>query len=291
MIRALPAGSSNGCRPAGNRCCAHGGNAIPLLLDKILTLFALPLGMALCLGILALTAMALRRRRMAAGLLAFALAWLWIWSTPLAARAIAGALMNQHPPQRVEDLPEADAIVVLGGGIEPVSGDTIYPDMNSAADRLWHAARLHKAGKAPLIIASAGIVWQEDAWGRRNKQTGAEAMRILLAALGVPESDILQEGNSRSTHENAQFTGELAASLEIESVLLVTSAWHMPRALAAFERTPLQAIPAPCDHAQWRGRPMPAILMALPGSDALSLSGAALREHLGLLIYRLRGWA
>lgn len=241
---------------------------------------------------LSLVALALlHRRRLAAGLLIFALAWLWIWSTPFAARGIASLLTRQHPPQLAEALPEADAIVLLGGGIQPASADLLYPDMNNAADRVWHAARLHQAGKAPLIIASAGIVWKADAWGRPNRQTGAEAMRMLLMALGVPDEAILKEEASRSTYENAQKTAQLAASQGIERVLLVTSAWHMPRSLAAFERTPLQVIPAACDYAQWRWPPNPSILMLLPNAGALSLSSAALREYMGLLIYRLRGWA
>ena len=257
---------------------------MPLILDKILGLLAMPLGSAAALGALACVAFALGRTRTAAGLLAFMLVWLWTWSTPLVGQAVIGTLSNRYPPQRAEAYPPADAIVVLGGGIRPISGDLVYPDLGPAADRVLHAARLYQAGKAPLIILSAGNVW-----GDPDLQSEAEATRMLLGALGVPRDAVAVEGSSRNTRQNAILTAELAGGRGIRRILLVTSAWHMPRALATFRRTELDIVPAATDHA--RPGAMPWILRILPQTSALALSTCALKEYLGLLVYRLREWA
>ena len=139
--------------------------------------------------------------------------------------------------QSVESLPAADAVVVLGGGMSKVDGME-YPDMNDAADRVWHAARVWKAGKAPLVVVS-GL-------------NDLSAAVPLLLDLGVPREAIAVDDKSRNTYENSRFVealiGERMAGKAGEpSVLLVTSAWHMTRALGNFSKTSLVAVPAPCD--------------------------------------------
>ena len=260
---------------------------MPLLLDKILGLLFLPLGIAILVAAAALAALALHRRGLGTWLLALALAWLWIWSTPFMVYMFAEQSRALYRPQHIEELPFADAIVLLGGGVDPVSDGMIYPNMNGAADRVWHAARLYKAGKAPFIIASAGNIWDRD--HEPDRQSPAEAMRILLNEFGVPDASIIKEANSRSTRQNALFTSEMASGLEIKKVLLVTSYWHMERSLAAFERTGLEVIPAPCDHARWAGA-VPTIFWALPNARALMSNSRKFWELLGYLAYRLRGW-
>lgn len=264
---------------------------MPLLLDKILSLFLLPLGIAILFALAALAALTLRRRGWGIGLLGFALAWLWIWSTPLAAHAIASLLKAPYPPQHIEELPAADAIVLLGGGVKPISGGMIYPDMNAAADRVWHAARLYKAGKAPLVIVSAGNIWRESKKGERKRQSPAAATRLLLKEFGVPDASIIEEEKSRSTRQNALLTSAMADKLGMEKVLLVTSYWHMDRALAAFENAGLEIVPAAADHSMWGEEPQPTILWALPNAISLRNSSINFREFLGHLAYRLRGWA
>ncbi len=254
------------------------------LLGKILPPLVLPLGLALGAGLLALASLARGRSRTAAGLLAFSLVWLWGWSTPLVSSTFSRSLTDRYPPRRAEVLPAADAIVLLGGGVHPITGDMAYPDMRDAADRVWHAARLYQAGKAPLILASGGKVWDS-----AETQAAADAMRTLLGAFGVPDSAIVTESASRNTRQNATLSAELAAERGIRRVLLVTSGWHMPRSVAAFRRVGLDVIPATTDSP--RLLPKPWIFAIIPDTVALRDSSRALREHLGLLVYRLRGWA
>ena len=259
---------------------------MPLLLDKILTVLVLPLGVAVGTGLLALAALALGRRRGAAGLTAFAVVWLWVWSTPFPTRALVGPLADPYPIQPVEMAPVADAIVLLGGGTKPIRGDMIYPDLADSADRIWHAARLYHAGKAPLIIVSSGNVLDN-----LRQPSRAGAMRMLLDALGVPDDAIVIEDSSRNTRQNAVFTERLATARGIERVLLVTSHWHLRRAEAVFRRVGLDVTPVGTDYTH-RGR-LPGkflVFKFLPSASTLLFNSRLLKEHLGYLVYRLRGW-
>ena len=257
---------------------------MPLLLDKVLGQLAQPLGVAAGAGLLALLALMLGRRRSGAGLLAFTVVWLWGWSMPFTANAIMESLTAGYPPRRAETFPTADAIVLLGGSLDAGADAWIYPELNSGADRIWHAARLYHAGKAPLLVVSAGNVW-----GGAGLQSEAEATRTLLTALGVPEDAVIAEARSRNTHQNATYTAAIVAERGMEQVLLVTSAWHMPRAEAAFNRVGLDVIPAPADYERLSA--MPWVLTILPHAEALHRSTRGFREYLGLLVYRIRGWA
>jgi uncharacterized SAM-binding protein YcdF (DUF218 family) len=204
-----------------------------------------PLGTGLLfvlLGLLLAGACASRPARRTGRWLAMA-GWLWlfVWSTPLASQSLRAWLERQPGPRLVDDVPPAPAIVVLGGG---VAGATppwrAYPDMGSGADRVWHAARLFHAGKAPLVVLSGGQV-------KTGLQTEADAMQTLLHDLGVPVSAMVQEDDSHNTQTNATHTARLLADRGIHRVILVTSALHMPRARQHFEAAGLAVVPAPTD--------------------------------------------
>ena len=91
-------------------------------------------------------------RKTGFGLLAGSVAWLWVWSAPVMYRWLGGSLEDEWPVVRAEDSPDADAIVLLGGGMGSNTNVYPYAEMLSGADRVWHAARLYKSGKAPLVI-------------------------------------------------------------------------------------------------------------------------------------------
>jgi len=92
--------------------------------------------------------------------------------------------------------------VMLGGGIEPARrGRSALPDLRNAADRVWHAARLYHAGKAPLLVLSGG----SDTGTYATSE--AMAMQQLLLQMGVPEAAMLLEEASRNTQQNAQGSG------------------------------------------------------------------------------------
>ena len=255
---------------------------MPLLFDKVLTQLAMPTGLAVLLGTIALLALLLGRARTAAVALLLGGLPLALCSLPVTADALRDALAAEHGPGAVESVPSGDAIVVLGGGIDAPGGDRLHPDLNAAADRLWHAVRLYRAGVAPWIVVSGGSVW-----GTR-RQTETEAMRTLLLDLGVPEAFVILEDRSRNTRENAERTAGLAEEWDFSRIVLVTSATHMPRAAAVFRAVGFEVVPAPTDHARFDDRPP--VLRWLPDAEALHESTKVLKEYLGLAVYTLRGW-
>lgn len=139
-------------------------------------------------------------------------------------------------------------------------------------DRGWHAARLYHAGKAKVLLLSGGSV-------RTGDGSEADAMRRVLLDLGVPDQALWLEDASVNTASNAEHTVALLQSPHIDSILLVTSALHMPRARIAFERAGVNVSPAPTD---FEVIPMPLDLrQVLPDASALNGSARAMKEFVG----------
>ena len=153
--------------------------------------------------------------------------------------------------------------------------------MWSAADLVWHAARLYRAGKAPLVIPSG--------------HGEAESSVPLLRDLGVPRRAIRVENAARNTEENAVLTRRLldeargGATNRPARVLLVTSAWHMRRAMQQFARAGVEAIPAATDHEalQIRGRPL-TVWHFFPREENLYRNSVLWKEIAGYWLYRLK---
>ena len=255
-------------------------------LAKIFVQLISPLGVCLVLVLCGWVLVRLRWRRSGWSLALFGLAWLLLWSLPLPSFWLRASLEQQNPQHAAADYPQVAAIVVLGGGIEgDRHGWRIGPNLEAAADRVWFAARLYHAGRAPLVIVSGGASALSG-----SDQPEAAAMAEFIEDLGVPASALMLEQRSRNTWENALYTRELLREKHIGQVLLVTSALHMPRALAVFRKLGIDVIPAPTDveavppRGSW-------LLEWLPDTMALDGSSRALKEYLGLWIYRLRGRA
>jgi uncharacterized SAM-binding protein YcdF (DUF218 family) len=116
----------------------------------------------------------------------------------------------------------------------------------------------------------------------------AQSMAKGLRQQGVPADALLIESTSANTHENAAFSAVMLKREKRLRILLVTSAFHMPRAAAAFTKQGLLVIPAPAYdpvYPSWEARPW------WPKRAALRLSGRCLREYVGMWWYRLHDWA
>ena len=252
-----------------------------LYLSKTVPLLLYPLGLALTSGLIALLLGLFRKTRGLAWLLALlGVAELWAASTPLAADYLLGSLERYYPPQAVTGYPHVQAIVVLGGGVEGIKPPRKTFDVNASGDRILYAARLYHAGKAPSILVSGGsLPWQE-------MPAEAAAMRFFLEELGVPARAVLMESSSRNTHEDAAFSKALLEAKNIRKILLVTSAWHMPRAAAVFRKTGLEVVAAPTDyHVVERSR---TFFDWLPDAKSLHRSTIAVKEYVGLGYYGLK---
>ena len=244
------------------------------MLDKLLIVLISPLGTALVLWLGGLLVCGQKRWRLARFLGVLGFWWLWVWSLPVASHALRGVLESAYPPRSAAQTSTAQAIVVLGGGVRPPGALGQAPDLNDAADRVWYAARLFHAAKAPWLVMSGG----SDASSSVTSE--AEAMSQFAQDLGVPSRAILLEERSRNTRQNAQFTTQILKSKGVRRILLVTSALHMRRAVSLFESQGLTVIPAATDHEahshftkfDW-----------LPDASALDGSARAMKEIVGRL--------
>ena len=201
---------------------------------------------------------------------------LWLPATYLVATALAAPLERAYPPSEPEALPAADAVVVLGGAIGAAVPPRVGPDLHDGSDRVWFAAQLYRADRAPVVIVSGGS---------ENGPSESRAMQTMLTAWGVPDSAIVEEGESLSTHANARNTARILEARGWEEVLLVTSAMHMPRAVATFRHAGVRVHPAATDvrvtsltpRAPW------------PDAGALQLTTAALHEYAATVAYDWAG--
>jgi uncharacterized SAM-binding protein YcdF (DUF218 family) len=259
-------------------------------LSKLLPLLVYPLGLTCILLIIAL---ALKGRpKLRRGLMIAGLAILWLGGNRWVSYSLARSLEWRHLPTEVT--PEAQVIVLLGGGTESGEAPRPMTEVNSAGDRVLYAAQLYHDGAAPFILASGGNVNFSEA----RSTTPAEEMVDLLFLTNVPEEVIWQQGQSQNTYEDAVFSAEILAQKDINTIILVTSAMHMPRAKALFEAQGLNVIPAPVDFTitqyNWQTTFKPGldefIIYLLPNTSSLGLTTNVLKEYLGLLVYGLRGW-
>lgn len=231
-----------------------------------------------------MAALVRNRRRLAGGLLAVALLWLWAWTTPFVSALVARTLPDPTAAQRVETLPSADAIVVLAGHVVPAGARSPYGQIGRTADRAWHAARLYRGNKAPLVIASGGAVWDVP-----GEAPAAVVMRDFIVELGIPPTAVVLETESRNTRENAVNTAAIARQRGITTVLLVTSPRHMPRAAEAFAKTGMAVVPASFD-SRAAGRHIQ-LTSLVPSMEALASNTHLVREAIALAVYRMRDWA
>jgi uncharacterized SAM-binding protein YcdF (DUF218 family) len=256
-----------------------------LYLSKLLPPLIFPPGLQILMLLVALTLWR-RRRGLSAALVTVAMVSLYGFSTDLVADALDRSLESRYPSVDVNTLPKADAIVVLGGYLHPAGGSRRYSEFNEGADRLWMAAMLYRAEKAPVVLLSGGNI---DFLGSVGTPE-AIAAKQYLQQWGVPAEAILVEPNSKNTHENAAFSKPILEAKGARQILLVTSAFHMARSLAIFRHEGMQVTPAATDYQGGWGEGE-LIFKFLPDSDALARSKVALREWIGLTVYKLRGWA
>ncbi len=258
-----------------------------LFLSKFIPLLLYPLGLA-CLLLAGLAVRGRFSRRQRAALWG-ALLLLWLGGNRWAALGLARSLEWRFLPGA--EPPAAPVIVLLGGDTTPASPPQ---PIVQPGQRAFYAAELYRQGKAPRILVSGGAIpWQAGGSGT----TPAGQMGAVLRLLGVPPEAITLEEQSRNTAENARYSAEILSEWGVERVLLVTSALHMPRAKALFEAQGLEVIPAPTGfsvtqaswNAAFRGGWRNVLLGLVPDAGSLGLTTSALKEYLGLALYRLGG--
>jgi uncharacterized SAM-binding protein YcdF (DUF218 family) len=254
------------------------------IFKSLLASLALP---PLSLLLLALTGvfLAARRKRGGITLAVLAIALLWLLSCHGTAVWLARTVLPQYQPLPVAQLKAAkvQAIVVLGGGVLPQAPEYGEPQPSHyTSARLRYGIWLSRqSGTAtPLPIAfSGGLGWTASTI---QKQSEAEvAARSALQDYGVALR--WAESASRDTGANARLMAPLLKNAGIQNIALVTDAWHLPRAVAAFERAGLTVTPAPM------GFMLPVqndLIEWLPSGPGLQGSQQVLREWLALIVGR-----
>jgi uncharacterized SAM-binding protein YcdF (DUF218 family) len=252
------------------------------VLSKVLGFFASPSNLMIGLGLFGVLLLPTRftragRRVMVASLIALATLGL----SPLG-NALIIPLEQRFPPWHETGGPP-DGIVVLGGAITPdVSAARNDVALNEAAERVTAAVALARRYPAARIVYSGGSA----ALMFREASEAAAAVRIF-ESLGIPHARIIAEEQSRNTVENAVFSMLLAMPQPGERWLLVTSGYHMPRAIGVFRRAgfPVEAYPV-----DWRTRgPQDVARPFATLGSGLERTDTAAREWVGLLVYWLTG--
>ncbi len=129
-----------------------------VFLTKVLAQLLYPVSLSLWLALLSVVLSWCGYRLGGFFAILTAIAVLWLAATPVFSDYLRGSRERRYPPTSVEQTPTAEAIVVLSGAIGVVQPPRLTPDLGAAADRVLHAARLYRAGKAPIVIASGGQV-------------------------------------------------------------------------------------------------------------------------------------
>jgi uncharacterized SAM-binding protein YcdF (DUF218 family) len=174
--------------------------------------------------------------------------------------------------------------IVLGGFVSyDEKNKQAYFNMTS--DRFIQTARLYKKGHIKKIIVAAG-----SASVTKTDFREADFVKTNLIELGIPEKDIIAERNSRNTEENAAFTKRLLDSLQLNGpYLLITSAFHVPRAERVFKKAGLGVKPYPCayfltpDDTNFNPDKL------LPSAVSFNQWSVYLKEILGMVYMKMKG--
>jgi len=212
---------------------------------------------------------------------------LLILTSPLVAHILVAALEGAHLPSGLPGPIVNGTIVVLGGGLR--DSGSLRPSVELTEESMRQTAcgaDLYRQGVAPSLLVTGG-----DARAFGSGPAEASVMKAWAIRLGIPSNAIAIEDQARTTYENAERTKDLLG--DRASIILVTSATHMPRAAALFRAQGFNVIPYPCGfHERNRvaeGWDTTSIFDVLPATWAFREISEAIEELAGIAVYRLAG--
>ena len=250
------------------------------LLKKILGPLLLPL--SLCMGLFLAGLIFLwftRRQKIGKILVSAGVLLLVFFSYPPSGDILLRSLEYQYPPlKNLEPYSRMKWVVVLGGGHIsdpelPVSGQIGA----STLARLVEGIRIYKQLPNCTLLLSGGAVY--------DPKSNAEIMAQVALLLGAQKHDLLLESDSKDTKDQARIIHQLLGD---DQFILVTSASHLPRAMALFEKKGMNPVPAPADYLVRKYQEIsPAIFF--PRAAQLKKMESVFYEYLGILWAKLRG--
>jgi len=217
------------------------------------------------------------------GLLPYLL--LWILGTRFPSQAMVRTLEDPYPPIPMESVPNKDVAIVLGGMVNTLIKNPSHAELTEASDRLIDAIRLYKKGKVKKILFTGGS-------GSLHHQdiTESQIARLIFLDLGVPEEDLILEDKSRNTYENALYSKELLDKTPWKSYILITSASHMKRSEAVFQKAGFQDLFLfPTDYRSLR-EDLSFWDKILPSPGSWELLSVSSKEWIGIWVYSWKGY-
>lgn len=234
--------------------------------------------MCLVVAILCGAVIAFRWRRTGLALVLASAVLLYACCTHVVADRLLAAVEGLLPPANPDALADAQAIAVLSGDVYAGRRGGAPDDVGlHTLARLRLAAALYRAHPLPILVTGA-------ASGRTHESAAALMARALEQDYGIKATWI--EKRATTTFENGTYSAAIFKANNISRVIVVTEAWHLPRAVWSFAHAGMTAIPAPAEriylgrYLNWRE--------FLPDYSSFARSFFALHELLGLAYYRVR---
>jgi uncharacterized SAM-binding protein YcdF (DUF218 family) len=232
-------------------------------------------------------------KRIGRYLLAFGVIAYFAFSSSPLSMALLARLENRYPSLLdTKGVRDVDTIVLLTGAAWKDAHVPLTSQVGeTTVSRLLEAIRLFHLTPGAKVVITGGPL-----------ETDGEDIPVsrivgdLAISMGIPEERMTLESDSTNTYENAL---EIKKILGEKPFILVTSAYHLPRAMAVFQNLGLSPIPAPANFRAIRNRPhfyastgkvLEQMISALPSSDNLANSERALHEYWGFMWYWMRGW-
>ena len=244
-----------------------------IYLHKVLPLIASPL--FICVALILVGTIFRKHRINLVAILLLATA-----SLPIVSHSFIQTLEQDYELLNIDEVGEADAIVVLSGMVRTLNQRNILSyEWTDAADRIFAGIELKRANKAPKLALTGGkLPWSV------GKPEG-EFLRDIAIKNGIPSEQIWITENVQNTDQEARATLNILEN-ENPKVILVTSAFHMPRARKVFEAAGLKVIPFAVD---FRASADKITLMDfIPSADALKDTSFFVREMIGRLYYAIK---
>ena len=225
-------------------------------LKKLLSTFLMPLSIGLILFILGLWFLYTNSYKKAKIYLGISFLWIFLISYSPFANSLLAPLEDQY--QEIQSPLDAKYILLLGGDFK---------------SRAYEAIKLHHLIHDSIIITSGYP-------GSYKTTPEAVVNANKLIQLGIPKENILMQTKPRDTAEEAQ---QIKKIVKDEPFIVVTAAYHMPRAMGLFKKEGLNAIAAPTNFLSSNSS-----LLSVPNGRTLHKTEIALHEYLGMLWYKLK---
>ena len=210
----------------------------------------------------------------------FGLLVLIFCSLPIISNKLIFYLEKDYNLQDVSNIGKADAIVVLSGMVATIeTKENINYEFSTAVDRILSGIDLFKKNKAPFLILTNGKL----PWSVGIPE--GEYLKKFSIKFGIPKESILLTDNVQNTDQEAKSVKKLLNTNEA-NIILVTSAFHMPRAKKVFEATNIKVIPFAVD---FRNSPNKVNFMDfIPSANSFEDTNHFVREMIGRLYYNLK---